>query len=144
MPRGKTKKAKMRRRQASPERTPSPLPPTEDERDVDVGEEERDECARRPATDVGDARATRAEARNVARLERMAAEQADQLDILADRLQQEREERRAAELDWLREKDALRERHFELLRQVSERRYVSSRSTSRSRGDEESIAEEME
>ena len=85
----------------------------------------------RPAMDVGDARAARAEARNVARLERIVAEQADHLEILADRLQQEREERRAAELDWLREKDALRERHFELLRQLSERRHVSSRSTSR-------------
>ena len=129
------------------------MPPIEDERDNDGGEEKRDKRERgpatdvgdaRPALDVGDARAARAEARNVARLERMVAEQADHLEILADRLQQEREERRAAELDWLREKDALRERHFELLRQLSERRHVSSRSTSRSRADEVSIAEETE
>ena len=64
-----------------------------------------------------------------------------------DQLRFEREEHRETELGWLREKDVLRERHFDMLRQVNLLKQQNSLSTSRSQSvagenDKETVVED--
>ena len=92
--------------------------------------------------------------RDVGRLCHEVDKLAEELSCVIDQLRLEREEyrllreeHRETELGWLREKDVLRERHFDMLRQVDLLKQQISRSTSRSQSvagedEEEAVVED--